>query len=387
MARISFFVHDLSLTPIGRAYPIARALEKLGHSVEVLGLLIESHEIYYPYRNLLQYRTLKSSGYLPDIFLHTAQLAKMANGDIIYAFKPLWTSLWPALLASSFGKSKPMILDVEDEELLFTYQGAKDFVYRRLMRGWLSPLSWQYRVLLHPLSLFASQKTVVSSYLQRRYGGEILLHGPDEELFNPLVNAMNTIQFRKKWSLPLDVPIATFVGSPHKHKGLEILVEALQMPQTREIHLVLGGDEKHPQFQAAKVALGSRCHLIGYIPNIMMPEILALSDIIPIPQLDTVFAQAQIPAKLLEAMSMAKPIVASAISDIPQILGQASPSPRGWVVQPGNVNELALVLNEIVFSPDEAQRRGAEAREYYLQNASIDAIGKKLSSLLNFLLT
>ena len=380
MTKFSLFVHDLSLTPIGRAYPIARSLETLGHSVEVLGFLIDDDEIYYPYRDLLEYKVIDSKRYVPHILHNAAKLAGVASGEIIYAFKPLWTSYWPALLASSFGKERLLLLDVEDEELLFPYQGTKELISRRLIRGWPSPLSWQYRVLLHPLTSLAHEKTVASNFLKNRYGGEILLHGPDAELFDPM--RFNSKHCRERWNLPLDVPLAGFIGNPHPHKGLHVLVNALTFQETRNIHLVLAGNTAHPQFQFAKKILKDRCHLLSYVPNSQLPEVLSALDVVPIPQLDSVYSRAQIPAKLLEAMAMAKPIVTTTVSDLPQILGIGTSYPRGWVVKPGTVCELAVTLGEIICNREEGVRRGSLAREYYLREASPSALSEKLATIL-----
>src|SRR5204862_216187 len=56
------------------------------------------------------------------------------------------------------------------------------------------------------------------------------------------------------------------------------------------------------------------------IPYLDFPKLLAAADIIAIPQLDTEASRCQMPMKVYDCMAMAKPIVASAISDLPSTL-------------------------------------------------------------------
>mgnify|MGYP001548005605 FL=1 len=58
--KVSLFVHELSGNPIVRAYPIAKAIEYLGHEVEVLGLTYNTDKIYEPYKNEFEYKTVRS---------------------------------------------------------------------------------------------------------------------------------------------------------------------------------------------------------------------------------------------------------------------------------------------------------------------------------------
>ena len=82
MTRVSLFVHDLSNNPIVRAVPLAQALA--GHfDVEILGFLHGDRDVYQPYRNLFEYRTLRCPLDMTALLPALPRLAGMATGDVI----------------------------------------------------------------------------------------------------------------------------------------------------------------------------------------------------------------------------------------------------------------------------------------------------------------
>lgn len=380
--KISLFVHDLSKNPIGRAYPIAKALQRLGHEVEILGFLIKGNNIYRPYRGGLFYRYIK----VPDSFIHVLLqspiLAKMASGDIIYAFKPLWTSFFPALLASGEGRKKPLLLDIDDDELWVHFRGVHWFVAKHLLWGWNNHRSWHYKLLLDRYARACTRKTLMSQKMKRRYGGEILLHGPDESIFDPNRQDLDRYHCRELLGLPFDVPLALFVGTPMPYKGLDKVVAAFQESPALNYHLILVGDKTHPIYQAAYASLGKRCHIYDYMSNEQMPALLTAVDVVPIIQQFHGVAEAQTPAKLLEAMAMEKAIVASWVADLPEILGEKEQFPRGWLTSPTDVTALAQLLGYIENHPKQARERGKAARNYFMEHASTGILSGKLAQIL-----
>jgi glycosyltransferase involved in cell wall biosynthesis len=234
----------------------------------------------------------------------------------------------------------------------------------------------KYKLLLHPLTKTAARTTVVSTKLRARYGGTLVLHGPDEAKFDPTPLDVNVC--RDFFHLPGDRQLAVFAGVPHPHKGLRELVEALHHASNQCYHLVYAGPPDHPEARLAFESLGARFHGLGLIENSRMPSLLAAIDVVPIPQLSTPFAEAQVPAKLLEAMAMARAIISTRVSDIASLLGEGTGEPRGWVVQPGDVPALAEALATAAREPEQRRRRGSAARRFFLAEASVAAIQRKI---------
>ena len=380
--KLSVFAHDLASNPIGRLHPILQALERLGHEIEVFGFLISGGEVYLPYRDNYIYTTMPSTGGILDVLGKSGRLAAAVSGGVVYAGKPLATTLWPALLASGFGRRRPLWLDVEDDDVWGLGEGGW---WQRIWRHYIRINRWataaKYGVILHPLTRCCSQVTVSSRKLQRRYGGEIIRHGPDETFFDPGRPEFARHQARHVLELPHEPKMVLFAGTPHSHKGFGAIVDAVVA--TRDLHLLLCGDGGHPEFLRAQSLLPGRCHQVGFLPNEMMPVLLTAADIVPILQRDTEYARAQLPAKLLEALAMARPIVVSRVGDLPAIIGDGDASPRGWCVSPGEPGEVRKAFAEILHSPPEAvERRCKAARQYFLDECSVSANAAKLATLL-----
>lgn len=375
--RISFFVHDLASNPIGRTIALANALKPL-YDVEMVGFLISGDEVNAPYRGLFPYKTIRCSTGLKNILGAERALTSLATGEIIYACKPLITSLLPALMAAGvLSRKRRVFLDVDDD-----HWGNPTFgeVLRDPLCGGRDLDGWLYTRLLHPFALSLDGISVSSKAIQRRYGGVLVRHGPDETEFDPSAPAFRDQEScRRRLGLPLTGKFAVFAGTPRGHKGLGVLVEALLRPEAHNWSLVLVTPPNHPEALDARQCLGERCLPLGFLPYTEMPTLLSAVDAVPLPQLATVFAESQMPAKLLDAMSMAKPIVASRVGDLKEIVGEGE---RGWMVEPGSPLELASALTEIEANPREAGRRGANARDWFLAEASGSAIRKRLVAMI-----
>ncbi len=377
--KVSLFVHDLSSNPIVRAYPLGQALRRCGYEVEYLGFLLDDDEVYRPYRDKVDVKALLADRSVADVIPKSFALAQKADGDIIYAFKPLWTSFWPALLASGFGRKKPLLLDVEDNETWGTAFQTRGQAIRAALRGWRTATNSKWSKLLHPATHLAHASTVSSSRLQQIYDGQIVLHGPDSASYHS--EELSQRECREELGLPSDGLMILFAGRPHWYKGLDIVVEALQRYE-KQPHLVLCGDPENPIFRRAKEQLAERCHLMGYIRNERMPVVLSAVDVVPVLQRKTSYTEAQIPAKLLEAMAMGKVVVGTDVSDLQRLIGGGEDA-RGWLLKDNSPRSFAQVVRDIASKPRDTAERCQRARSFHLEHASVEANSRKLCSILD----
>jgi glycosyltransferase involved in cell wall biosynthesis len=112
---------------------------------------------------------------------------------------------------------------------------------------------------------------------------------------------------------------------------------------------------------------------LGYQPHGSMPEILYLSDLVVLPQKDNHISRAQVPGKIFEAMAMAKPIVATAVLDLPEILKDCS-----VIVKAGDTEDLAKNVQYVLANPNVGRMLGRKARNKCVKLYSFEAMARVL---------
>lgn len=376
--KITLIVHNLSMNPIVRVYPIALSLRKIGYEVDIVGFTIGKNKIYNPYKNL-NIKSIHIENGLLSFLFGFKKLLKLVKGDIVYCFKPLLTTYLVGLV-KTFCSKKHLLLDVEDNEMYFEYKNKLDFIFQIIFRGWNNPNSHKNLFFLHFFLWPCKFITVSSSKLKKKYNGKIILHGPSEELFNPKL--YNKSKSKKKFNLPFDKKILLFAGVPHKHKGLNFLVKALNKIEKDFLLLLVGEDINNSFFNSKKI-LGNKCKILNSIPNSEMPHLLSAVDIVVALQLKNSFTECQIPAKILEAMAMGKIVISTDISDIGYILGKNSNSNRGFVVKEDDIDGLINTLINIIEDKFDLSLIKSNARDFFIKNASVEINSKKISKLLN----
>jgi glycosyltransferase involved in cell wall biosynthesis len=189
----------------------------------------------------------------------------------------------------------------------------------------------------------------------------VMPNGVDVALFTPEHDARPV---RQEFGLG-EGPVISFVGGFQKWHGLEQLVESFvqvlhEVPAAR---LLLIGDGRHRpvvQRRIAELGVESAVVITGLVPQTRVPALLAAADIavLPYPQLPQELWFS--PLKLYEYMAAGKAIVASRAGQIAEVIHHGR---DGYLVDPGNVNDLARALVTLIREPAERQRLGDRARQ------------------------
>lgn len=380
--RISVLIPNLATNCIVRSWPIIKVLER-HHEVEVIGSLFGNDQLFPLYAQELPYQIVRWGE--RQILHGLRQVTSRIHGELVYAFKPLTASLGVAL-AAKVRRHVPVILDVEDWETWSLYRSPH--ALRRMVRvgkqllgsGWSQPHSLKYRYMMERLAPLADGVTVVSTFLQRRFGGVKLPHGADTTVFDPAL--YDKRELRAKWGIDERVRLLLFAGNPSPYKGLEDILEALDRLTARRNGqlrlLMVGRSAEHAYTRELLAKAPERIIHLGPQPHALMPELLALSDMVVLPQRHTPVSSAQVPAKVFEAMAMAKPIVATRMSDLPEILDAC-----GLLVEPGNAAQLAVAIERFLCDQPLAAELGERARHKCVQQYSWDAMEAILAQLLS----
>lgn len=366
---------------IERAYLLSQVLQKLHCEVKILGFLSEGGIYPLPPRQL--FLDWVRGGKYPQILGSAMQLLSKIDGDIIYAVKPLPTSFGIALL-KKLSARLPVILDIDDWEL--SWHGGDSWQYhptlKQLARDILKK-DGALRNPTHPLYLRWMEKlvnradavTVHTQFLQKRFGGTYLPNGKDTELFDPAKFDPDTS--RQNYNLS-QYRVLMFPGAPRPYKGLEDILIALDYLNQPDLRLVIVGGNPYDDYdEQLMVKWGRWIIKLPPMPVEQMPEIIAAAHIIVVPQRDTPITRAQFPLKLTDGMAMAKPVLATRVGDIPEILGET-----GYLVEPASPLQLAEQIELIFQNLASANERGKKARERCIERYSIAAMAAMLEPVL-----
>jgi glycosyltransferase involved in cell wall biosynthesis len=150
-----------------------------------------------------------------------------------------------------------------------------------------------------------------------------------------------------------------FVGRLRIRKGVEVLLEALQELRSRhpEASLRIAGDGEHwgrLERRVAELGLGEAVAFLGTCDAGRVRGLLAGAAALVVPSI-----YEGMPLVVLEAMAAGVPVVASAVSGIPEVVVDGE---TGWLVPPEDPEALADALGEVLAGPEEARRRGEAGR-------------------------
>lgn len=370
---ISIVASDLSYNTVGRAYMIGKCLET-EFNVEIIGPKYMNGEIWEPVRGEFEYKEV--DGRPIPLFVQTVlKLVRAIEGDLVYVVTPRLQSFLPGIIASR-QNDLPLMLDIVDWESSFT----REFSHPLLdaARFW-NPNSISYIFLAERLHGFADETTVVSSFLQERFDGTILPQARDTTKMDP--DRFDSEELRNKYDVPLDDEVVLFLGTPRKHKGLLHLVEAVNRIDVPNKRLMIVGASDTPLLNEVQRVDDGNALVFGKQPFSKIPEFHAMADVVAVPQQPSLPAKAQVPAKIIDAMAMGNPVVSTALSDIPSVVGDG-----GVIVPPNNVDALADALHKLLVDESQREATGRRARRRCVERYSYHAARSILRPLIDGLL-
>lgn len=205
----------------------------------------------------------------------------------------------------------------------------------------------------------------------------VLYNGVDTERFKPRVSFGD---IRKQFLMSKDDVVIGFVGRLVPSKGLNYLIEAVALlNNSSKVKLLIVGDGslmEELKKMAKDKGLEESVIFTGLRRDIT--DILSCIDIFVLSSVKEGF-----PNSLLEAMAMGKPVVATAVGGIPEIIEHRT---NGFLVPPADIEGLAAAIKTVIDNPPMAINMGIAAREFIENNYSITATVGKWEALYKSLL-
>lgn len=360
---IDILCANLSSNAYGRAYMLAHLLAPR-HPVRVLGVTF-GRGLWPPCDDGSLDVTARRGSRLPRFAATFRDLARLATAPVLLAVKPRPSSFGVALWARRRTHAA-VVLDIDDWDLAGVY-GLGEVAQRlREIATLADPYSNLYLRLLGRRAGSADAVTVASPPLRALFGGTLVPHVRDTAALDPA--RFDRGACRAELGIGAE-PAVVFLGTPRPHKGLEELAAAVGRLGDIGARLVIVGAEPGDAYAARLAGIGGAAvTLLPPRPWDRIGPTLVAADAVALPQRDLPFAHAQIPAKLFDAMALARPIVATAVGWMPEVLDGC-----GIIVPPGDVEALAAALRGVLTDPRRAATLGAAARARCVARFSWDA--------------
>jgi len=161
--------------------------------------------------------------------------------------------------------------------------------------------------------------------------------------------------------------LVALVGRLTRQKGPDLLVAALPplvtaWPDLR--CLFIGEGELGPELRLQAAALGVASHCVFLGPRTDVADLVAISDIVALPS-----RSEGLPFALLEAMVLARPVVATRVGGNPEVVEDGR---TGLLVPPEDPGALTRAVRFLLDHPTEAEAMGRRGHERVLRDFSVD---------------
>jgi glycosyltransferase involved in cell wall biosynthesis len=201
----------------------------------------------------------------------------------------------------------------------------------------------------------------------------VIPNGIDTEKFNPKGNFAD---IRKEFSIKKGALVAGFVGRIVLAKGLEYLIDSIPYikEECKNIKFLIIGEGSlverlHEQAKENKVY----DYIIFAGGRRDIPDILSCIDVFVMPSIAE-----GLPNALLEAMAMGKPIIATEIGGIPEVIKNGV---NGLLVPPRDPRALATAIKGLIGNDQLAAQMGQAARDLVVNKFSMRSIAQKWQTL------
>lgn len=212
-----------------------------------------------------------------------------------------------------------------------------------------------YRHVDHFITTTAAQKTY------------LLSHGVDAARVSIIPN-FSALASVAEASMPHTPVRFCSYGRMVKKKGFDVLLRAFRtfLDSGNQGFLQIGGDgEERSALETLTIALGLSAHVefVGWVTD--PAQLLDGCDVFVLPSLDEPFG-----IVLLEAMARGKAIIATRTQGPLEIFSDA----HAWLVEIGDIEELAAALVDVALHPDALREKSRAALMRFKQTYSAEAV-------------
>lgn len=232
---------------------------------------------------------------------------------------------------------------------------------------YLDELSYQYAQARSVIAVSGDNLNLLYKLFKLpKLRGEVIYYGRPEEYFTERdLSVCNLL--RKKYNIPLEAVVCFTCARIETRKGYQYQLEAIKHLMARsvwsQIYFVWAGGgifqpelEKELKTAVENLGISNKIIFLGQIPNVL--DWLNVADIFVFPSL-----LEGMPLCVMEAMGKGLPVIASAVSGIPEELGGTGKLITDPKINPqATVRELVETIEEWVINPQLRQSIGQSCK-------------------------
>ena len=226
----------------------------------------------------------------------------------------------------------------------------------------------------HGCSKIVADASVIKRQLVQQNGIdpakiEVIGSAVDLQKFSP---PRDRTRFRREMGFAADMPLIGNIGMIRPDKGQLVLVDAvhLVLSERPDARFVIVGQGTgllkrgiNVRNAIDRAGLGGKIFMVGYRWD--TPDIYAACDVVVIASLRTEAS----PIVLREAFASGRPVVATKVGDIPEIIEHRQ---NGLLVEPGDSKALAVAILEFISDQKLAAHCAANGLHYAREHFSFD---------------
>ena len=353
---------SVSHNPLGRAYLLADML-KDDYDVELVGPLMPAwgKSVWEPVADSTAFPIhYFHADNFAQFILRSITFVKAHPYKIVVACKARFPSLFIGLLYKLIHEAA-VVVDVDDLELAF-FDTDSGLTLDELLAtvkesDWDQPYAGLWTRYADSMLDLADGLTVSNPQLQKRFGGDIIVHARDEKVFDPKLYDRQATRADLGFK-PSD-KIVLFLGTPRPHKGLNEIGSALNEMEDKDVVFCIMGRIRQPEIRADLERFNHvRLALFGDQPFSRAAELVNIADVICVWQDESLITDNQFPAKLTDGMAMGVPILVRPVPPMKALLAQ------GAVIDVEREG-LKTALTRILSDSSVRESQGKVARETY----------------------
>lgn len=250
------------------------------------------------------------------------------------------TSVYTGLLGfiSSKALRRKLLVEYNDLQALYTFDMVQGKIPKNLQtlakavlmaqEDLIVKRGWRVIAITNFIKQYASDR-------KTRFDIKVIPDGVDTSSFNP--SRFDRDEIRKKFNVRNTEKLCLYAGRIERVSGSGILVETAKLMETQQnIKFMIVGEGNAELVNEFKKRKNTIC--VGAVPKEEVPKYLAAADIVLVPFPKSIASHSISPLKLFEALSMEKPVVASNISGIEEVVQSdfygalVSDDPNHWAL-------------------------------------------------------